>query len=108
MFKANLRQPPNGSSDGNMIIITQDLLIMLLSHLSATDANALFALCLSEEVLCSKANGVQKRGYKILCRLVECGNISIDTESVIRQLGEYTDGLVPAAKKVCHVRSYSF
>ncbi|KAK0485757.1 armadillo-type protein [Armillaria novae-zelandiae] len=93
MFKANLRQPSNGSSDDNTIIITQDLLIMLLPHLSTTDAIALFAVCLSEEVLCSKVNGVQKRGYKILWRLVECGNISIDTESVIRQLGEYTDGL---------------
>ncbi|KAK0195371.1 armadillo-type protein [Armillaria mellea] len=99
MFKANLRQPTNGSSDDNTIIITQDLLVMLLPHLSTTNAKALFAVCLSEEVLCSKANGVQKRGYKILCRLLECGNISIDTESVIRQLGEYTDGLVPAAKK---------
>ncbi|KAK0212882.1 armadillo-type protein [Desarmillaria ectypa] len=99
MFKTNLHQPPHGSSDDNMVIITQDLLIMLLSHLSATDANALLTLCLSEEVLCSKDNGVQKRGYKTLCRLVECGNVSIDTESVIRQLGEYTDGLVPAAKK---------
>ncbi|KAG7446321.1 ribosomal RNA-processing protein 12 [Guyanagaster necrorhizus] len=99
MFKTNLRQPLHASSDGNTIITTQDLLIMLLSHLSTTEANALFTLCLSEEVLYSKDNGVQKRGYKILCRLVECGDISIDTESVIRQLGEYTGGLVPAAKK---------
>lgn len=47
-----------------------------------------------------KDNGVQKRGYKILAKLVESGKVSVDAEAILRQLDELADGLAPAAKKV--------
>lgn len=60
----------------------------------------LFQLCLSGNVLSSKDNGVQKRGYKILAKLLNVGKIQVDAVTVLRQLDEQSDGLSPAAKKV--------
>jgi ribosomal RNA-processing protein 12 len=52
------------------------------------------------EVLGSKDSGVQKRGYKILTRLVDSEKVRIDAEAVLRQLNELADCLAAAAKKV--------
>ena len=43
---------------------------------------------------------MQKRGYKILSRLVAGGKVPIDAEAVLKQLDEQADLLAPAAKKV--------
>lgn len=83
-----------------MTATTQDILILLLPHLAPSDGTALFQLCLSSEVLGCKDNGVQKRGYKILAKLVEGGKVPVDAEPVLRQLDQLVDGLTPAAKKV--------
>ena len=80
--------------------MTQDILVLVLPYLSNQDASGLFDTILSKEVLANQDNGVQKRGYKILAKLVETGNVSPDVEPVIERLDELSDGLAPAAKKV--------
>lgn len=106
LLKANLAnqaaQPHrNGSIEGGSeAATTQDLVILLLPHLSRADAQQLFQLCLSAQVLSARDNGVQKRGYKILTRLIESQKVVVDAEVVLKQLDELGDGLAPAAKKV--------
>lgn len=80
--------------------MTQDILVLLLPHLSTQDTSQLFDTILSKEVLVNPDNGIQKRGYKILARLVEGGKLSLDTETLLKRLDELSDGLSPAAKKV--------
>jgi ribosomal RNA-processing protein 12 len=94
-------QPGRGSTDtGSVISMTQDILVLILPHLSTQDTSELFNTILSQEVLANQDNGVQKRGYKILGRLIEGGKLSLDAELLIKQLDELSDGLCPAAKKV--------
>lgn len=84
-----------------MIAMTQDILLLLLPYLSAADSTALFELCLTHEVITNQDNGVQKRGYKTLAKLVEGGKLTtLDVDSVVKKLDELSDGLAPAAKKV--------
>lgn len=78
-----------------------DLILLTLPYLSSADANSLFAFCLTTEILEAKDNAVQKRGYKILGKLIESGKIQIDAEAVLQQLDKLLDGLSSAAKKVC-------
>ncbi|KAJ7163578.1 armadillo-type protein [Mycena crocata] len=105
LLKANLAnqpaQPHRNSSieGGSEAATTQDLVLLLLPNLSRADAQQLFQLCLSAQVLSGKDNGVQKRGYKILTRLIESQKVTVDAEVVLKQLDELADGLAPAAKK---------
>jgi len=80
--------------------MSQDIFVLLLPHLSTQDTSELFDTILSKEVLTNPDNGVQKRGYKILARLIEGGKLSLDAETLIKRLDELSDGLSPAAKKV--------
>lgn len=73
---------------------------MLLPFLSPADSAALFEMGISPQILAAKDNGVQKRGYKILAKLMESGKVPIDAEKVLGQLDEVADGLMAAAKKV--------
>jgi ribosomal RNA-processing protein 12 len=61
----------------------------------------LFDLSLTSDVLTCKDNGVQKRGYKILTKVIESGKVDVDVESTLKKLDELVDGLNVAAKKVC-------
>ena len=88
------------TNEGSVTATTQDILILLLPHLTPTDATALFQLCLSSEVLGGNDNGVQKRGYKILTKLAESGKVPVNAETVVCQLDQLADALTPAAKKV--------
>ncbi|KAJ7647107.1 armadillo-type protein [Roridomyces roridus] len=105
LLKANLAsqasQPPRSSSieGGSAAAATQDLVLLLLPNLSRADAQQLFQLCLSAQMLSAKDNGVQKRGYKILTRLIESQKVEIDAVAVLKQLDELADGLTAAAKK---------
>ncbi|KAF4621075.1 hypothetical protein D9613_000384 [Agrocybe pediades] len=106
LFKTNLpsaqKAPAQMSAAGdigNMTTTAQDILILLLPNLSVADSESLFALTLSAEVLTCKDNGVQKRGYKILAKLVENGKLTIDAEAVLRKLDDLTEGITAAAKK---------
>lgn len=82
-----------------MASVTQDLLLTLLPYLSAADAQLLFDLCSSSDVLGHSDNGVQKRGYKTLARLIESGKVQPDAEKVLQTLDERSDTLLAAAKK---------
>lgn len=95
LFRQSLQQ----SDNGNTTAMTQDLLILLLPFLDAQDVAALSSTCLAQEVLCHKDNGVQKRGYKILAKLLENGKVEEDALQTFQRLDELSVGLAPAAKK---------
>ncbi|KAH9047869.1 NUC173-domain-containing protein [Lactarius hengduanensis] len=100
LFKQNLTKPNHDPTNpGSVVAMTQDILVLVLPYLSDEDASGLFDVILSKEVLTNQDNGVQKRGYKILAKLIEVGKVSPDVEPVIEQLDELSDGLAPAAKK---------
>ncbi|KXN91076.1 Ribosomal RNA-processing protein 12 [Leucoagaricus sp. SymC.cos] len=106
LFRTNLisaQETPttaNVSSEaGSAIAMTQDILILLLPYLSQSDSKALFEFCLTPEVLSGKDNGVQKRGYKILAKLVETKKVDVDILIVLKKLDELLEGMTPAAKK---------
>ena len=102
LFSQNLKLSRNtrSSSDAGIVSMTLDILVLLLPFLSIQDASELFDAIFSEEVLTNPDNGVQKRGYKTLARLVEGGKLPLDAEILIKRLDELSDGLSPAAKKV--------
>lgn len=105
--KATASQAASGSKDPSSVVaMTLDLLALLLPYLPSSEASALFESCLSKELLESKDNAVQKRAYKILAKLMEAGQVSIDAQSVLQQLDGFLDGLSPAAKKVCFNLAY--
>lgn len=95
LFRQSLQQ----SDNGNTTAMTQDLLILLIPFLDTQDVATLFSTCLAQEVLSHKDNGVQKRGYKILVKLIESGKEEGDALQTFRRLDELSDGLSPAAKK---------
>ena len=90
---------------GGVVTMTQDLLQILLPFLGDKDSQALLELSIKEDVLENKDTGVQKRGYKILGKLIDSGKIEITSEDFIQQLESRADGVFAAAKKVC-VESY--
>lgn len=90
----------NTNGDG-VITMTQDLLQVLLPYLGGKDTQTLFEISTTEDVLENKDAGVQKRGYKILGKLVESGKIEFTPEDFIQQLDGKADGVSAAAKKVC-------
>jgi len=103
LFGENLKKSRNarGSTDtSSTISMTLDILVLLLPYLSTQDASGLFDAIFSEEVLVNPDNAVQKRGYKILARLVEGGRLPIDVEQLFKRLDELSDRLSSAAKKV--------
>ena len=83
-----------------MTTTAQDILVLLLPTLSTADCQALFELCLASDVLSCKDNGAQKRGYKILSKLVDSEKVKVNAEVILKRLDEMTVGLTPAAKKV--------
>ncbi|KAF9049933.1 armadillo-type protein [Panaeolus papilionaceus] len=104
LFNTNLplsQKAHFGNQDdiGNMTVTAQDIFVLLLPQLSQSDSQNLFELTMKREVLCCKDNGVQKRGYKILSKLVEGGKVTVDAEQVLRTLDDMIEGLTPAAKK---------
>ncbi|KAI0821663.1 NUC173-domain-containing protein [Trametes gibbosa] len=104
LFKQNLAKAQSssanrGAASDSMTAVTQDLLLLVLPYLSTEDATELLSLYLTNEVLESKDNGVQKRGYKTLARLVESGKVEIDAAAIFKTLEGLVDGLSAAAKK---------
>ena len=104
LLKQNLAKPaPAGAGAGDqssLAAMALDLIALTVPYLSPADSTSLFALCLTGEVLESKDNGTQKRGYKVLGKLVESGKVKLDAQSVLQQLDKLLDGLAAAAKKV--------
>ncbi|KAM6501995.1 Armadillo-type fold [Amanita muscaria] len=106
LFQTNLTTPRHvpanqGNIDGaSVAATTQDILILLLPYLSSSEAKALFHLSLSEEVLSSKDNAIQKRGYKIFTKLIETEKVPVDdAPSILKRLDGLLEGVSQAAKK---------
>ncbi|EGO00192.1 hypothetical protein SERLA73DRAFT_122251 [Serpula lacrymans var. lacrymans S7.3] len=102
LFKQNLanaQSAPASQGGGSITAMTQDLLILLLPHLSEVDATSLFQTCLSKDILSNKDNGVQKRGYKTLAKLLSSGKVPVEVQSTLSRLDELAEGLLAAAKK---------
>jgi len=100
IFKSGHPTPQN-QSDGFVETTTaQDIFTLLLPNLSDSDSKALFDISFVHDVLACKDNGVQKRGYKILTKLVESGKLVVNASSVLAKVDKMTDGLNSAAKKV--------
>lgn len=101
IFKGELPKLTGKTTDDeSKALMALDLVLLLLPFLSTSDANSLFNLCISKEILTAKSNGVQKRVYKILCKLAESQKVPIDAEKVLRELDLSVEELSSAAKKV--------
>ena len=103
LFKQNLAKAqaapaPKGPVSDSVTVMTQDLLLLVLPYLSPEHATALFDTFLTSEVLESWDSGVQKRGYKILARLIVSGKVQVDAAAVFKKLEGLVDGVVTAAK----------
>ena len=104
MLKTNLKQiPTRMDNQGNVVASMQDILILLTPYLSSKESRSISDLCLSPDVLKNKDNGVQKRGYKLLSKLVSLGKIQVDAESLYAKMDEVAEDTLPAAKKVSTV-----
>ncbi|THH08369.1 hypothetical protein EW145_g2754 [Phellinidium pouzarii] len=109
MFKTNLGKMSSistnaGTEQRTTVAAMQDILVILVPYLSSKDARGVFDLCLSREVLTSADNGVQKRAYKLLGRLVQIGkvNVSSEVEELYIKMDEVADDALAAAKKVVY------
>ncbi|EJF65237.1 ribosomal RNA-processing protein 12 [Dichomitus squalens LYAD-421 SS1] len=99
LVKAQSAPAPRGPTSDSVTVMSQDLLLLALPYLSPEDATALFAMFLTSDVLESRDNGVQKRGYKVLTRLVESGKVQVDAAVVLKKLEGLVEDLAAAAKK---------
>ncbi|KAF8554190.1 NUC173-domain-containing protein [Imleria badia] len=102
LFRQNLQKlssAPDVQQNANITTMTQDLLILLLPWLEPQEMTSLLQICMNDEVLCCKDNGVQKRGYKILAKVLSSEKVQADTLETLQQLDSFTTGLSPAAKK---------
>ncbi|KAK7692600.1 hypothetical protein QCA50_004232 [Cerrena zonata] len=90
---------PAAKEAENVTAMALDLLILMLSYLSSSDATALFEICLTGDILESRDNAVQKRGYKVLAKLVESDKVDVNVEDILKRLDTVVDGLAAAAKK---------
>lgn len=102
LFQQNLQTftaAPDVQQNAHVTIMTQDLLILLLPCLEAQEMSSLVQICTTNEVLCCKDNGVQKRGYKVLAKVLSSGKVETDAPATLQQLDLFTTGLSPAAKK---------
>jgi len=110
LFKQNLNNQPksqpkaSGDNVQNVTLTTQDLLVLLLPYLPLTECEELWELCASTAVIGNPDAGVQKRGYRILSKLVQGGKLNavLNAEAVLQQLAEGADSVGAAAKRVCH------
>ncbi|KZS98276.1 NUC173-domain-containing protein [Sistotremastrum niveocremeum HHB9708] len=109
LFKQNLPKAESMQKNSNApnesaaaVQTTQDILLLLLPHLPAKEAASLFDLCLTPEILASKDAGVQKRGYRIVAKLMDSGKVTLDgtrVENSFKLLIEATEKVGAAAKR---------
>jgi ribosomal RNA-processing protein 12 len=104
LYQSNLGPSKSAGAQGQEALgvttTAQDLLFILLPYLGAEDAQALLDLLLGDDALSHRDNGVQKRSYKVILRLLETGRVAFDAEEVLRRLDGATDNTQAAAKKV--------
>ena len=115
LFQQNLGNQPRiqhkagGDSTQNVTLTTQDLLLLLLPWLPSGECEELWRLCVSTAVIGNADAGVQKRGYRILSKLVQGGKLVgvLDAETTLQRLIERADNVGAAARRVC-LQSVSF
>lgn len=80
----------------------QDILVLLVPHLSAKDSRTVFDLSISQQVLTAADNGVQKRAYKLAGRILQSDQLDIsnEIEGSFAKLEEVSEQTLSAAKKV--------
>lgn len=114
MFKSNLNKMASSSmgrgtsrtqaADEQRTVVAnmQDILVLLVPYLSKKDAQAVFDLCLSQQVLTNADNGVQKRAYKLLARILQANKMDVSSmiEELFAKLDEVAEKTLAAAKKV--------
>ncbi|KAH8119547.1 NUC173-domain-containing protein [Phellopilus nigrolimitatus] len=98
MFKANLSKMSAPSSSNahahpteeqrGVVAAMQDILVLLVPYLSQ-----------SGRVLKNRDNGVQKRAYKLLGKLVQADKVAVDAEDLFTKMDEAADDTLAAAKK---------
>lgn len=78
----------------------QDILILLIPYLSSSDAQTVLNLCLKPDMLGNKDNGIQKRAYKLMGKVLAADKLSaIDAESLLETMDANSDSVLAAAKK---------
>lgn len=105
MLSANLGKV-NNQKASQIVVTMLDILILLVPYLPPTKAKDLFKMCMRKALLSDKENAVQKRGYKVLSKLLENSAFDIDVESVLRTMSELSDDVVVAARKVTIISSH--
>lgn len=100
--KPSKNQPPKGSDAPNVLLMSQDLLILVLPRLPQPECKELWDLCSSSAVMGHPESGVQKRGYRILMKLFESGSLTgvLNVEDVITNLTSSSDAVSTPAKRV--------
>ncbi|KAH0827850.1 hypothetical protein J3R83DRAFT_3476 [Lanmaoa asiatica] len=93
---ANIADPREISKAYHKVV---ELFQQNLQRLKTQEIMSLVQICMTNEVLCCKDNGVQKRGYKILAKVLSSGKVQTDTLATLQQLDSFTTDLSPAAKK---------
>lgn len=107
MFKTNLGKMSTSTSSAanegdeqrSVVATMQDILGLLVPYISKKDAQTVFDLCLLPGVIKNKDNGVQKRAYKLLSKIVATGKVTIDAEVIFAKMDEVAEDALPAAKK---------
>ncbi|KAF8586684.1 NUC173-domain-containing protein [Ramaria rubella] len=107
LFQHNLNNKPasipknNVDNAQNVILMTQDLLVLLLPYLPSPECEGLWNICISSLVIGNSDAAVQKRGYRILSKLAQGGKMStiLDVENILKQLSDGMDIVGPAAKR---------
>ena len=110
MLKTNISKMPASSASGatahineeqrSVVAAMQDILVLLVPCMSAKDAQTVFDLCLTPEVLTNRDNGVQKRAYKLLGKITQTGKVNLNVESLYMKMDDIAERTLSAAKKV--------
>lgn len=103
LFEQNLANPrpiPKGGEASNMTLMAQDLLVLLLSELPQTQCQELWNICVSSSVIGNPDGGIQKRGYRLLSKLVQGGKLAnLNVEDVLFQLTARSESVAAPAKR---------
>lgn len=78
----------------------QDILILLIPYLSSSDTQTVFNLCLKPDILGNRDNGIQKRAYKLMGKILVAEKLeNVDAEALFEKLDQQSDNVLAAAKK---------
>ncbi|ELU36689.1 pre-rRNA processing protein Rrp12, putative [Rhizoctonia solani AG-1 IA] len=105
---AMLSQNLKGAAATPLAHTALDLLVLLVPHLSPTDATKLFTIVFADNVISNVDGTVQKKAYRILARLIERGIVdglqegegkNRKVESALARCAEITPSVNVSAKR---------